>query len=345
MKKLLFNLFDFVRKRINSPPLYIWFSKMFLLKHERIYGDSVVEFNFHRVKNKKISHMKTSILTFVLVLISIMSFSQQATIDGDVCASAPDCPKYVCENSTIDLTAGITSGAVDSVVWRERVWDGSSWSTYQTIGTTVTIGVPVTEPATVGHSYRYQLIVYQGGIMYYALADMYVNSAPSPTLLSDYTTICDGAMVNFTASAGGTNYDFQINGISAQNGASSNFSSSSLADGDQVTVVVTNAGGCFATSNIINITVNPLPSLTSVTGNVGSPGCVGELVNIDITGLTGTGPWDLEVYNDASGSPSTLYYDAGSVATFDATITVPVDNVGFDTKHLRITDSNGCSNF
>jgi len=38
MKKLLLNLLDFARKRINGPPIYIMFLKMFLIKHRKIYG-------------------------------------------------------------------------------------------------------------------------------------------------------------------------------------------------------------------------------------------------------------------------------------------------------------------
>jgi len=91
------------------------------------------------------------------------------------------------------------------------------------------------------------------------------------------------------------------------------------------------------------MTVHDLPTVTSVTGNA-VPACVGDYVNVEITGLTGSGPWQLEALNDAAGSPGTLYFDMGTVATPNATISVPVGMVGFDTKHLKITDSNGCKN-
>ncbi len=93
-----------------------------------------------------------------------------------------------------------------------------------------------------------------------------VNSTPVPTLVSsDADNIfCSGASVTFTA-GGGTVFDFMIDGISVQNGASSTYTSSSLTNGQAVSVKVSNAGGCTATSSGITNTVNqaPIPTLTS----------------------------------------------------------------------------------
>ena len=76
---------------------------------------------------------------------------------------------------------------------------------------------------------------------------MSVTAYPSGTFLSDDADnkICAGDTVIFTAN-GGTNYNFMVEGGTQQNGATNTFSTASLADGDQVTVEVTNAG-CIAT--------------------------------------------------------------------------------------------------
>ena len=347
MKKVLLNLIDFMGKRINSPP-YTLCPKLFLIKHERVYTFGEISLNSCKIR-KKILNMKKTVFVLFMVMLSTLVFSQQATIDGNVCASAPDCQKYVCENSTLDLTAGITSGVVDSLVWRERVWDGVSWGAYQTVGTTTTIALPVTESATVGHAYRYQLIVYQGGTMYYALADMYVDAAPSVTLLFDYSTLCAGTTVNFTASAGGTNYDFQINSISVQSGVSNSFASSSLSDGDQVTVVITNVNSCVATSTPIVVTVHSLPSITSISYSsaysVATAECVSEMVDVTLEGLSGSSPYIVRIYDDAGGPGSLFYTVPGTVSGPNATFSKPIYDVGSNLQYYQIEDQNGCRNF
>jgi len=297
------------------------------------------------IKNQR--NMKKKALLMLFMMLSVVGFSQSATIDGSVCASAPDCPKYVCENSTISLLAGITSGSIDSLKWRERISinGGGTWSGWTTIGTNLTRSVPVGEVATIGHIYRYQLIIYQGGIQYFALSDVYVNAAPTATLLCNDTTICAGINVTFSASAGGTSYDFRINGASIQSGASSIFTTSALVNGDNITVTITNGNGCVKTSLPISMVVYPLPSVTSVTGN-STLGCVGQNGNATITGLTGTAPWSLEIWTDVSGNPGVLYYAVpGTTAIPNTVIPVPISVIGFETLHLRITDVHGCKNF
>jgi hypothetical protein len=66
--------------------------------------------------------------------------------------------------------------------------------------------------------------------------------------------------VTFTAT-GGTTYEFFVDGTS-QGAASSTatFTSSTLTDGQVVTVEVTNANNCSATSSGITMTVNALPT-------------------------------------------------------------------------------------
>lgn len=292
--------------------------------------------------------MKTIIASIVMMLMfSIASFSQNATINGTYCSTAPACPMYVCQNSSTTITAGITSGSIDSLKLRQRYSDdgGITWTptTWAIISTTTVTTVPSGGSAVAGRIYQYWLRVYQGGNQYWAFSEMYVNAAPAATLLSNYTACCAGTTVTFTASAGGTNYAFKVNGATVQNGASSSYATSSLANGDIVTVTITN-GSCVATSAPITMTIYPIPSATVVTGNVAAV-CVGQNAPVTITGLTGTGPWTLEIWNTTGGVPTSLYYTVpGSIATPNTTINVPIPLIGLTNEFLRVTDSHMCSN-
>ena len=78
--------------------------------------------------------------------------------------------------------------------------------------------------------------------------------------------ICAGDPITFTASSDPsfTKYNFKINNVTAQIGPDNTFSPTSLADGDIVSVDVTNSNGCTSAFNSITITVNPLPAGTLV---------------------------------------------------------------------------------
>ena len=109
------------------------------------------------------------------------------------------------------------------------------------------------------------------------------------------TSICTGDNVDFTATPtnGGTTptYEWQVNGSNA--GTGSTYSSTTLADGDIVTCILTSSESCNdgpATSNSINITVvSSLPASVSIAGN--NTICAGETVIIDATPTNeGTSP-------------------------------------------------------
>ena len=99
---------------------------------------------------------------------------------------------------------------------------------------------------------------------------------PSPTgtlSVSPSSTICAGDNVTFTATdAGpGATYSFKINGATAAAGSSNTFSTTTLANGDAVTVNVTNSNGCISTFGPVNMTVNPLPTGTlAIAENAGT---------------------------------------------------------------------------
>ncbi len=75
-------------------------------------------------------------------------------------------------------------------------------------------------------------------------------------LTVDQLIACEGENFNFTATAGFFNYDFQINGVSAQNGSLNTFSTP-LADLDNVHVIATDANCDYESDSIqVNLFMN-----------------------------------------------------------------------------------------
>ncbi|MCH4821720.1 T9SS type A sorting domain-containing protein [Gramella lutea] len=137
------------------------------------------------------------------------------------------------------------------------------------------------------------------------------NLEPSVSITSSDadSTICAGTEVTFTANAtnGGSSpsYQWQINGANAGTNNSS-FTTSSLSDGDTVTVILTSDETCVTqstvTSNTIAFTVNPnlTPSVTITASD--SDICTGDTVDfsIDFIENQGTNPtyqWKLDGAN------------------------------------------------
>lgn len=235
----------------------------------------------------------------------------------------------ICAGSTAVFTAG-GGTSYNFKVNGISVQNGAS-TTYTT--TTLTNGQSVTVDVTNAAG----CLATSTGIT------MTVNPLPTPTLAASANPVCAGTSVTFTA-GGGVNYNFKINGTSVQNSALNTYATTTLTTGQIVTVDVTNGSGCIATSTGINMTVNPIPHATTVTGNAVAE-CVGNMTNVTITGLTGSPNWTFEIWNTSGGLPSALYYSVpGNSAVPNTVITVPIPLVGLSNMFLRVTDGNGCSN-
>ena len=91
-----------------------------------------------------------------------------------------------------------------------------------------------------------------------------MNPLPIPTLISSDpdNKFCTGSTITFTA-GGGSSYNFRVGTTSVQNNASDTYTTSSLTNGQVVSVIVTNVNGCSATSAGITNTVNALPVPTT----------------------------------------------------------------------------------
>jgi len=153
---------------------------------------------------------------------------------------------------------------------------------------------------------------------------------PSVTIVASATTICAGTNVTFTATPvnGGASpsYQWKVNGANV--GSNSNtFSSTTLANGDQVVVVMTsNATPCVtgnpATSNTITMTVNAIPA-TPAPSN-GGPYCQGATIALSTASVSGatyswTGP---NGFTSTQQNPTRANATTADGGTYSVTVTV-----------------------
>jgi ribosomal protein S17 len=118
-----------------------------------------------------------------------------------------------------------------------------------------------------------------------------VDALPGVTLASSdpNNSICAGETVTFTASsATATSYEFFVDGVSKQSGTSNTYITNSLSNGQTVTVKVTTASGCTATSTGITTTVNPLPFVTLTSNDDDNTICPGETLTFTASSATAT---------------------------------------------------------
>ena len=153
-----------------------------------------------------------------------------------------------------------------------------------------------------------------------------VNALPTPSLVADKTIICPGDLITFTA-GGGINYVFKLNGSSVQSSASATYSSSSLNNGDSVTVDVKNASGCTSTSVAVYITVKPVPTgiLTASATTI----CQNDAVIFSAT--SGFSTYEFKVNGTTVQGPLATNTYSSSTLTNAQVVTVIV------------TNSSGCS--
>jgi hypothetical protein len=137
--------------------------------------------------------------------------------------------------------------------------------------------------------------------------------------------ICAGTSVTFTATPtnGGTTptYQWQINGVNVSGATGATFTSSTLTNGQVVTVVMTSSAGCAspttATSAGTTMTVNPLitPSV-SVTAGTAMPVCVGTAVTYTANPTNGgaapTYQWFVNGVLQAGATSNTFTFNAAA---------------------------------
>ncbi|MBV9986777.1 MAG: gliding motility-associated C-terminal domain-containing protein [Chitinophagaceae bacterium] len=149
-----------------------------------------------------------------------------------------------------------------------------------------------------------------------AVKNVTVNALPSTPTISGAASFCSGNTITLTSSASPNTYLWST-GQTVQ--------AINIATGGAYTVTVTDNNNCSATSSVKNVTINPLPAISPITG-AGSV-CAGSTVTL--FSASPGGSW-------ASSAPAVAAIDAvtgilSAVAAGNATIS------------YSITNNSGCS--
>jgi gliding motility-associated-like protein len=163
---------------------------------------------------------------------------------------------------------------------------------------------------------------------------------PSVNISAGSNSICQGMPVTFTAvpANGGASPSFawQVNGSPVAGANSSIFTSSTLANGDQVEVIMSSSLGCVvpatAVSNRVNMLVTPVfsPSI-SITANP-SPVCPSVATTFTANVTNGGSSYSVRWFRNnsavANGTSSIIFSDLK-----------PSDNI-----HAEVTSNDMCAN-
>jgi hypothetical protein len=214
----------------------------------------------------------------------------------------------ICAGTNVTFTATPTNGGTPSYQWKlngnnvgtnSNTYSNSSLVNGDQVSVVMTSSLACASPQTATSN----------------TITMTVTASVTPSVsisASPGSTICAGTNVTFTATPtnGGTpSYQWKLNGNNV--GTNSNtYSNSSLANGDQVSVVMTSSLGCAspqtATSNTITMTVTAsvTPSV-SISASPGSTICAGTNVTFTATPTNGGTPsyqWKLNGNNVGTNS-------------------------------------------
>jgi gliding motility-associated-like protein len=122
---------------------------------------------------------------------------------------------------------------------------------------------------------------------------------PPPTLTISANNICAGQTVTFTAS-GGTIYDFNVNGLSVQNGTLATYVTNTLVNGD-VVYVISSASNSSTITMLVN--ANPILTISPSSQSV----CVGKTATLTASGASS--------YTWSSGSNASSIVTSPVIAT------------------------------
>ncbi|MCK9467063.1 MAG: hypothetical protein M0P94_01935 [Candidatus Absconditabacterales bacterium] len=116
-------------------------------------------------------------------------------------------------------------------------------------------------------------------------------------------------------------------------------------NGQSAYVIVTDNNGCQGTSNTLNIQVDQLPDLTVTP--IPSSTCNGEYMTLQVSGFSGTGPFNVEFWNPTHDTEYEIVSSNPQLPVGVGPVNVDVDiPYGTQNVHTRIVSTTtGCSNF
>ena len=162
------------------------------------------------------------------------------------------------------------------------------------------------------------------------------NVTPSVSIATSTNNVCAGTSITITASPtnGGASpaYNFKVNGTTVQNTTSNTYTSSSFANNDAVTCVMTSNATCAspltATSGSVTIqisaSVTPAVSISPSTNNV----CAGTSITVTATPNNGgaSPTYDFKVNGTTVQNTTSNTYTSSSFANNDAVTCVMTSN-------------------
>ncbi|MEI6767242.1 MAG: T9SS type A sorting domain-containing protein [Bacteroidota bacterium] len=160
---------------------------------------------------------------------------------------------------------------------------------------------------------------------------------PAVSIAASATTICDGTPVTFTATPtnGGTTpaYQWKLNGTNISGATSVNYTSSSLANGNIISCILTSNASCLATatatSNGITMVVNPiLIPAVSIAPSPSGTICAGTSVTFTATPTNGGTPSYQWILNGSNVGNNTTTYVNASLANGNTVTCVMTSNAG-----------------
>ena len=226
----------------------------------------------------------------------------------------------LCMGDSITLTANPTGGNGGNII---------SWTVVNGTGSATINAAGVLQPTSAGMvDVSYAVTDNKTCSAISAFFSVTIDTIPTPIIVANDTTICQGDMVEFTAS-GGTTYDFLVNNISQQGPAVfDTFVTNTLNHNDLVRVVVANSTGCFDTSSVIAMMVDTIPMATLVSGALNNAAGIGQTVT----------------FTAGVGTSYEFFVNNASQGTASATATFSTNTLNhLDTIMVEVTDGNTCS--
>ena len=238
-------------------------------------------------------------------------------------------PASVCQNSTGNTYT--TESGMTNYTWAVSA-GGNITAGGSPVNNTIVVTWNTTGPQTVSVNYNNANGCTAAAATFYNVT---VNALPVPTIAGP-TPVCAASTGNvYTTQAGMTSYVWTVpaGGIITSGGTATDNTVTVTWNGAGVRTVkvnYTNLSGCTAAlPGTYNVTVNPLP-VAILAG--GETICSGQSSILNVTMLTGTGPYTVNIQNIAA---PILNYNSGANITVTPLATTTYTLVS-------VTDANGC---